>query len=109
MKDLDKLLKGEQIYRHEDLRSEANKWEGWAELFQFGTLGLLFMSIFILKSLPHRQAKVVVWYIAGVLFVTATIGLILGHKAANKTSKYLKSESNRVGKLLDDSIEKVKK
>lgn len=97
------------MYRHEDLRAEADKWEGWANFFQFGTLGLLFVFIFILESLPKEDARVFVWYGAAFLFVTATIGFILARIALPKKMKYLNAEHGRVLGLFDDAIAEAKK
>lgn len=107
MKDLDKLLAGKEIYRHEDLRAEADKWEGWANLFQFGSLAGLFMMMFILEALSKEQAKVVVWYLAGFLFVTSTIGFVLGRKALPKRMAYLNREHERVSELSEDAISRL--
>lgn len=71
-------------------REDMDKAQGWADLFQFGSLGLLFGSIFLLESLSKATARVVVWYIAGVLFITATIGFVLGMRATKMTSEYFK-------------------
>jgi hypothetical protein len=97
------------MYRNEDKKQDATKWQGWADVFQFGTLGLLFGAILVLNSLSKQQARVAVWYIAGFLFVTATMGFVLGMIATKKTSTYLHAEGDRVGKLLDEGIQRLKR
>lgn len=106
--DLDKLLDGEPIYRHEDLREVSDKWNGWADFLQFGSLGALFGMIFILESVSKETARVLVWYLAGVLFVWATIAFLVARVALKHKMAYLNAEGKRVGNLLDDAITKVK-
>lgn len=108
MKDLDKLLAGKKIYRHEDMRAIASKWQGWADFLQFGSLGLLFISLFVLEALPKETARAVVWYWAGFMFVLATVAFFVAQKALKYKMGYLNSEGKRVGTLLDDAIERVK-
>jgi hypothetical protein len=97
------------MYRNDEKRADADKWEGWADLFQFGTLGLLFVLIFILESLPKETARVVVWYGAGFLFITATVGFVLSRVALKKRVFYLNAEKDRVGGLFDKAIEAARK
>lgn len=99
------------MYRNEDKKAIADKWQGWTDFFQFGTLGLLFIFIFVLESLPKETARVFVWYGAGFLFVTATAGFLVGRVAIKEMSLYLNVENNRVGGLIDEAIkyEKSKK
>lgn len=97
------------MYRNDDKRELADKWEGWANFFQFGTLGMLFAMILILESISKEQARVVVWYLGGFLFVTATIGFFLARKALKLKMIYLNSEKDRVSGLFDNAIEAAKK
>lgn len=96
------------MYRNEDKRAEADKWQGWTDVFQFGTLGLLFVTMFILNSLPKAEAKAVVWYFAGVLFILATTGFLLGRVAIKKQSTYMKAEQERLTGLFDIAIKQTK-
>jgi hypothetical protein len=107
--DLDKLLDGEPIYRHEDLRAIEQKWNGWADFLQFSSIAGLFIMIFILEAVGKETAKQIVWYLAGFLFLYATVAFIVGMKALKHRMTYWNAESARVGTLLDDSITKVKK
>lgn len=109
MSDLDKLLAGKEIYRHEDKRAIADKWRGWADLFQFGSLGMLFVTIFVCNSLTKAQARVIVWYFAALISIMATIGFFVSRKALKYETDYLNAESNRVGSLMDDAIDRVKR
>ena len=109
MTDLDRLLAGKEIYRNEDKRAIADKWEGWANLFQFGSLGGLFIMIFVLEALPKEQAKIVVWYMASFLFITSTIGFFLGRKALKYRMVHLNAESSRVRAISEDAINKIKR
>jgi hypothetical protein len=97
------------MYRNEDKRAIADKWQGWADLFQFGTLGLLFVFMFTLDALPKETAKVFVWYGAAFLFITATIGFVLGNKALKYRMTYLNAEHKRVSSLFDKAIAYAKK
>lgn len=108
MKDLDKLLAGKEIYRNEDKKALADKWEGWANIFQFGSLGGLFVMIFVLEALPKEQAKIVVWYMAGFLFITSTIGFFLGRKALKYRMVHLNAEASRVKAISNDAISRMK-
>lgn len=84
------------------LKANWEKWEGLADFFNFGTLGLLFVAIFILESLPKDDAKVVVWYIAAFLLTTATIGFILGNIANKKMKLYFDAEKRHMDKLFSN-------
>lgn len=108
MKDLDKLLAGQSIYRHEDMRELSDKWQGWADFLQFGSLGMLFVAIFVLNSLTKAQARVAVWYFAGFIFVMATIAFFIAQKALKYRMAYLNTEHKRVVELVDDTTERVK-
>lgn len=108
MGDLDKLLKGKPIYRHEDLREVEQKWNGWADFLQYSSLAGLFIMIFILEALPKEQAKVVVWYLAGFLFVYATVAFFVARIALKHRMRYLNAEGKRVSNLMGEAIERVK-
>lgn len=108
MSDLDKLMQGKPIYRHEDLKAIDQKWNGWADFLQFSSIGGLFMMIFILEALPKEQAKVVVWYLAGFLFIYATIAFFVARIALKHRMRYLNAEGKRVSNLMDEAIERVK-
>ncbi len=108
-KDLDKLLDGEPIYRHEDLKAVSDKWGGWADFLQFSSIGGLFVMIFILESVSKETARTLVWYLAAFLFVYGTIAFFVARKALKYKMTYLYAEGDRVGSLLDDAIEKVSK
>ena len=97
------------MYRNDEKRALANKLEGWADLFQFGTLGLLFVFMFILNAMPIQIPLLFVWYGAGFLFITATIGFVLGNKALKYRRTYLNAEHTRVSGLFDKTIEHAKK
>lgn len=107
--DLDKLLDGEPIYRHEDLRAVEQKWNGWADFLQFSSIAGLFVMIFILEAVGKETAKQIVWYLAGFLFIYATVAFFVGRKALKHRMVYLNAEGDRVGMLVDDAITKVKK
>lgn len=96
------------MYRNEDKRAVADKWQGWADVFQFGSLGLMIAGIFLLESLTKEQARIVVWYYGGFLFITATIGFFLARKALKLKMIYLKAEGKRVSGLIDDVIKEEK-
>lgn len=81
---------------------ERQKWEGLTDFFQYGSLVLLFMMIFILESLSKDQARVVVWYLAGVVFIFATIGFIIGRISIKKTMAYFNGEQDRIKRLYKD-------
>ena len=106
--DLEKLMDGEEIYRHEDLKAVESKWNAWADFLQFSSIGGLFLMIFILEALPKETAKTVVWYLAGFLFVYATIAFIVANKALKHRMKYWNAEAGRVSSLMDEAIDKVK-
>lgn len=105
---LDKLLDGEKIYRHEDLREVSDKWNGWADFLQFSSLAGLFMMMFVLEALPKETARVVVWYLAGLLFMYATAAFLVARVALKHRMRYLNAEGKRVGGLIDKAIIKVK-
>lgn len=107
--DLDKLLKGEPIYRHEDQRIAADKWDGIATFMQMSSVFALFPIIFILNALPKSQAKVVVWYLVIPLFIYGTIAFFVARKALKHRMTYLNAEGSRVSELLDQAIKKVNK
>jgi len=108
MNDLEKLLKGKPIYRHEDLKQVADKWEGWATFLQFSSIGGLFAMMFILDALPKETARVVVWYLAGFLFIYATVAFFVARHALKYRMAYLNAEGDRVSGLFDQAITKVK-
>lgn len=108
MSDLDKLMAGKPIYRHEDLRAISDKWEGWATFLQFSSIAGLFVMIFILESLSKEQARVVVWYLAAFLFVYGTVAFFVARIALKHKMRYLNAEGKRVSNLMDEAIEKVK-
>lgn len=107
--DLDKLLDGEPIYRHEDLRAVEQKWNGWADFLQFSSIAGLFVMIFILEAVGKETAKKIVIPMAVFLFLYATVAFIVATKALKHRMRYLNAEGDRVGALLDDAITKVKK
>jgi hypothetical protein len=94
-------------YRNEDKRALADKWQGWAEIFQFGSLGLLFLTLLVLRALSQQQARTVVWYFVSVLFITATIGFVLAQKALKYRMAYLNAEGKRIDGLFDDAIKQA--
>lgn len=106
--DLDKVLAGKPIYRHEDLRAIEQRWNGWADFLQFGTLGLLVFSMFILDALPKETAKAIIWYWAAVMFVLATTAFIVARIALKHRMKYLNAEGERVSEFMQEAIDKVK-
>lgn len=108
MTDLDKLLAGKPIYRHEDLRAISDKWEGWATFLQFSSIAGLFVMIFILENVSKETARTLVWYLAAFLFVYGTVAFFVARIALKHKMAYLNAEGRRVGTLLDDAIEKVK-
>lgn len=107
-KDLDKLLDGEKIYRHEDLKSTSDKWESATNILQFGTLALLFISMFTFNSMPKGSVKTIIWYWAGVMFILATTAFIVSRISLKRKMKYLNAEHSRVKTLVDDAIERIK-
>lgn len=106
--DLDKVLAGKPIYRHEDLREVEQKWNGWADFLQYSSLSGLFIMIFILEALPKEQARVVVWYLAGFLFIYATVAFFVARIALKHRMAYLNAESARVSEFTQEAIDKVK-
>lgn len=106
--DLDKLMKGEPIYRHEDLKELDQKWNGWADFLQYSSLAGLFVMIFILEAVGKETAKTIVWYLAGFMFIYATVAFVVARIALKHRMRYLNAEGGRVSSLFDEAIEKVK-
>lgn len=97
------------MYRNEDKEAVADKWQGWADLFQFGSLGGLTVMIAILGVLPKETAQVAVWPMAGFLLATTFIGFMLGRKALKHRMIYLDAEHSRVLGIFDRAIAYAKK
>lgn len=97
------------MYRNDDKREIADKWGGWADFLQFGSVGLLLASVFLLDALPKETARTVVWYWAGFMFVLATVAFFVARKALKYRMFYLRAEAGRVSSLFDDAIEAAKK
>lgn len=106
--DLDKVLAGKPIYRHEDLREVEQKWNGWADFLQFSSIGGLFLMIFILEAVGKETAKQIVIPMAVVLFIYATVAFFVARIALKHRMAYLNAEGKRVGEFLDEAIDKVK-
>lgn len=106
--DLDRLLQGKEIYRHEDLKSVSDKWDTLTTCLQFGSIGLLFASMFIFDALPKATVRGIIWYWAGGMFILATVTFFLSRIALQHKMEYLNAEGKRVGEFLDEAIEKVK-
>lgn len=106
--DLDKVLAGKPIYRHEDLREIEQKWNGWADFLQYSSLAGLLVMIFILESVSKETARTLVWYLASVLFVWATVAFFVARIALKHRMRYLNAEGKRVSEFLDEAIDKVK-
>lgn len=106
--DLHKLMDGEKIYRHEDQKALAHKWETIATVLQFSALAGLFIMAITLNAMDKEQARHWVWPMAGALIVYATIAFFVARKALNYRMTYLRAEGKRVGKLIDESIEELK-
>lgn len=107
--DLDKLINGQTIYRNEDKKAVADRYEKIADLFRFGTLGILFAVVIMFNILTGEQARGVVLWFAALLFITATIGSIIGKKAHKLNEIYLAAESKRISKLALDVKKRVNK
>lgn len=106
--DLDKVLAGQPIYRHEDLREVEQRWNGWADFLQFSSLAGLFVMIFILEAVGKETAKKIVIPMAIILFIYATVAFFVARIALKHRMKYLNAEGKRVGEFLDEAIDKVK-
>jgi hypothetical protein len=74
-----------------DMKADWKRWEAWADVLRFGTLGLLLVSLIALNALDKEFARSIIWYWAGGLFSLATAGFILGHIANKKMSAYFKA------------------
>lgn len=108
MSDLDNLLAGKRIYRNEDKEAISDKWEGWADFLQFGSLGLLLMSVILFNALGKDIVKHFIWYWAAVMFILATTAFIVARVALKHKMRYLNAEGDRVSNLMDEAIDKVK-
>lgn len=97
------------MYRNDEKRQLADKWNGWADFLQFSSLGGLFAMIFILESLSKAQARVAIWYLAAFLFVYATIAFFVARKALKYRMAYMNAEHTRVSGLFDQAIKEAKK
>lgn len=106
--DLDRVLAGKPIYRHEDLKAVSQKWEGWATFLQFSSIAGLFVMIFILESVSKETARELVWYLAGALFLYGTVAFLVARVAHKHTMKYMNAEHKRVSEFTDEAIAKVK-
>lgn len=106
--DLDKLLKGEKIYRHEDLKAVSDKWTGRRDFLQYSSIGLIFVMIFILEAVGKETARTLVWYLAGALFVYATFTFFYSRIANKHEMAYLNAEAGRVTDLSKEVDKKLK-
>ncbi len=106
--DLDKVLAGKPIYRHEDLREVEQKWNNWADFLQFSSIAWLFVMIFILESVSKETARTLVWWLAAFGFIYGTIAFLVARVALKHRMAYLNAEGKRVGEFLDEAIDKVK-
>lgn len=70
----------------------SKKLQNWADFFQYGTIGFLIGSVFLLETVDKETARVLVWYIGGFLLITAIIGYVLANKALKARMKYLNEQ-----------------
>ncbi len=86
-------------------RAEKNRWEAWADTFRFGAIGLLFVGILYLETLPDQTAQAHTLWLAGIVFVIGTIGFILGSISVKKTRAYFSQQA----KALDNKFKEIKR
>lgn len=97
------------MYRNDEKRALADKWQGWTDFLQYGTLALLLVSVFVLDALPKETAKAIIWYWAAGMFILATAAFLVSRKALKYQMTYLNAEGKRIGGLFDKAIEAFKK
>lgn len=77
-------------------RGEMQKWQGITDFLQYSSLAGLFLMIFILEAVGKETAKNIVWYLAGAMFIYATVGFLVGRKSIKLTSAYFKQDFERI-------------
>lgn len=107
--DLDKLMKGEEIYRHEDLKAISEKWCGWRDFLQYSTMGYLVLMIIILEAVGKETARSLVWYLAAFGFLYATFVFFYSRIANKHEMAYLNAEHMRVSDLSKEVDNKIRR
>lgn len=97
------------MYRNDEKKDLAAKWDNIATFMQFSSVGALFPIMFILDALPKATARVAVWWMVIPLFIYGTIAYFVSKKALKYKMTYLNAESSRVSGLFDKAIEQFKK
>lgn len=77
-------------------QDEMQRWQSITDFLQYSSLAGLFGMIFVLESVSKETARTVVWYLAGFMFVYATIAFIAGRKSCKLTSDYFKQDLERI-------------
>jgi hypothetical protein len=64
-----------------NIEERAKKWQRHTDMLQYGTLGGLFATIFILEAVSKQTARIIVWPLAATILILATISFFVSLKA----------------------------
>ena len=97
------------MYRNDEKKADADKWQLWTNILQGGSLVFLLVGVIGLGIVPKETAQTLVLWWAGIMFILATVAFIVASISVKKTAFYFQAEGNRVGKLIDEAIEAERK
>lgn len=80
-------------------RQQMLNWQRWTDALQYGSLGLLILTIVLMESLTKQQAKAAIWYCAGTVFTVGTIAFLVARISVKKSKQYFDSEFKRIKDL----------
>lgn len=80
---------------------EANMWRKLTDRLQMSALIGIFVMIFILDHVSKHTAHWLVWYLAGVEFILATISFFCSRKYWNLQQKQFDLQSKRIKEMVN--------
>lgn len=83
------------------LRNEWKDMKLWADTFRFGTIATIIASLIVFTFMEQDTVKGILLYWAGAMFLTGTIGFILGWVEISRMNKYFEASAKRMRSVME--------
>ena len=86
------------------IKVNANRWRKLADTLQYTLLAYLFIGLVILETLSKENARVAVWYFAGIMIVLLVICFLVDMKAFKLEKQYFRENLKHIKEMANDRL-----